>query len=168
VLLYVFHPALQAVGRPRRGISAEAVRLAAGAVLVSGLSILGPFAAAFGDSARRYVSVPRSLRILKEEVGVSPGGLLKAIAVPLACAVLQAGVVVAVQLTVLAPLHPAVRLLISCGVGAITYLVLMATFGRRFLVDVLGSLSHGLPGVAHAPLERLLRRFRRNAAAPPP
>jgi hypothetical protein len=157
VLLFAFHPALQAVGRPKQAIASEGIRLAAGACLVSGLALAGPLAAAYGDVARRYASAPESLRVLKQEIGIGPVDLLKAIAVPLGCALAMAGCVVGLQNTLLLDAPIVVRLLSSVACGGAVYALLMLTVGRRFVIDVLGSVKHGLPRVPQAAAERALK-----------
>lgn len=156
-LLFFFQPTLQAAGRPKRAIGSEAGRLAVGVVLVSGLSMLGPLAAAVGDTARRYVSLPQYLKVLREEIGLSGLQLVRAISVPLCCAMVMAGLTFALQHTLLLHTPAVLRLAASVVFGGLVYVALMVAFGRRFLIDVLESLRHGLPARVRPPVERLLR-----------
>jgi PST family polysaccharide transporter len=167
VLLFAFHTALQALGRPKKALASEAIRLTAGACLVSGLALLGPLAAAYGDVARRYTSMPQALYVLKKEVGVGPTDLLKAVAVPFGCALAMAACVFTLQNTLMADATAAIRLVSSVICGGAVYALLMLTVGRRFVVDVIGSAKHGLPVRLQAAADRLLKLLegRRKAAA---
>lgn len=144
-LLQFFQPAMQGIGRPKAGISTELVKLTSGAIIVGGLSFFGAAAAAAGDTIRRYVTLPESFRMLKRELGLTSGGLLKGIMPPLLCALAMAGILLTGKWTVLAPCSPQLRLAVLLAAGAIVYPVAMLVFARGFIRDILQSVAGTFP-----------------------
>ncbi|MDG2531888.1 lipopolysaccharide biosynthesis protein [Caulobacter endophyticus] len=154
-LMQFFQPAMQSVGRPRSGLKTEFIKLGAGAILVGGLSLLGPFAAAFGDTARRYVSLPESFRMLKRELGLDARTLLGGVTLPLAAASFMALVLVAVRLLLLQDWTPLARLCLMCPLGGLLYAGFLLTAGRHFMRDMVASTRSMLP----KPIVRILERL---------
>jgi O-antigen/teichoic acid export membrane protein len=155
-LVHFFQPAMQAIGKPQLAIGPEATRLVIGAVIVTAASLAGPLAAAVGDTARRYVSIPQSLRILHDELGLPPSRLIRAIAVPMLCSLAMCGTVVLLQPIWLADWSAAGRLAICVAAGAMVYVGLLLAFARTFLAGVLDSARHGLPKRLRRLTERAL------------
>lgn len=154
-LMQFFQPAMQSVGRPKSGLLTEFIKLAAGTVLVGGLSVLGPFAAAFGDTARRYVSLPESFRMLRKELGLSARDLLGGVAIPLAAAAFMALSLLALKILLLGHWSPLARLCLMGPLGAALYAGALLTVGRAFMRDILDSARGMLP----RPMAQLLGRL---------
>jgi len=144
-ILQFFQAAMQAVGRPKSGLSTEGARLIAGIFFISGLAFLGPVGAAVGDTLRKYATLPESLRMLRRELQLMPRDLLRGLLPPFLCAVGMASVLFLLKLLVLNDLSPFTRLLLLVIVGAVTYPLLMLTFGRAFLREMLGSIDQAFP-----------------------
>jgi PST family polysaccharide transporter len=159
-LLQFFQPAMQAIGRPQRAIGPEATRLIAGAVIVTAASFAGPLSAAFGDTARRYLTVPQSLRILRDELGLRSWPLIKGMVVPMLCSLTMCGMLVILQTTLLADWTPYTRLPLCVATGAAIYCALLLIFARAFIADVLGSARHGLPERLKTILDRCFQLVR--------
>ena len=153
-LLHFFQPAMQAIGKPQRAIRPEVTRLLSGAVIVTASSFWGPLAAAIGDTARRCISLPQSLKILHDELGLVPSQLVRGVAVPLLCSIGMGGLVVLLQMTWLIDWSAYCRLAVCVAAGAVAYVTLLLVFARTFLAEVAASARHGLP----IRLQRLLDR----------
>jgi len=144
-ILQFFQSAMQSVGRPRSGISTEVARLASGLVFIGSLSIFGPLAAAAGDTVRKYVALPQSLKTLRQELGLQPSLLLKGLAPPLLCAIAMASLLFLLKFFALDGQSHLGRLVLLVTAGAIAYPVLMLCFGRGFLQDMLESIEQAFP-----------------------
>jgi O-antigen/teichoic acid export membrane protein len=144
-LFQFFQSAMQGIGKPQRAIGPEATRLAIGAVIVTAASLAGPLAAAVADTTRHYLSLPQSLRILRDELGLPPSRLVGAIVVPMLCSLVMCGTVILLQLTWLSDWSAPARLAICIAAGAMVYGGLLLIFAREFLANFLVSARHGLP-----------------------
>lgn len=156
-LLYFFQPAMQAIGLPRRTIAPELRRMGSGAVVVTLCAFAGPLAAAAGDTARHYWSLPQSLRIIHRELGTRPASLMRGISRPMVCSLLMLLSLVLLQFTLLKGWAPLPRLVVCVASGGVLYALLLGLLARAFLVDVLGSARDGLPGRARVVADRLIR-----------
>lgn len=155
-IIQFFQPAMQGVGKPKAGISTEVVKLGSGAVLIGGLSFLGPVAAAAGDTLRKYVTLPVAFRMLERELEIKPRDLLKDLLPPFACSVVMLLVLFVVEKTLLVEASHLVRLIVNVTLGGLVYGLTMLLFANRFLRDILKSMSNVLPPQLSKTIDRLI------------
>lgn len=144
-IIQFFQPAMQGVGKPKAGISTEIVKLGSGAILVGGLSFLGPVAAAAGDTLRKYVTLPVAFKMLHRELEIRPRDLLKDLLPPFACSMLMLLMLLVIERTVLSGASHLVRLIVDVVLGGAIYGIAMLVFANGFLRDILKSMSNVLP-----------------------
>jgi len=144
-IIQFFQPAMQGVGKPKAGVSTELVKLGSGAILVGSLSLLGPVAAAAGDTLRKYLALPVAFRMLKRELELEPRDLLKDLLPPFACSVFMLLTLFIVENTLLVEASHLVRLFANVVIGGSVYSLAILVFANRFLRDMLKSMSNVLP-----------------------
>lgn len=155
-ILQFFQPAMQGVGKPKAGVSTELVKLGSGAILVGGLSFLGPVAAAAGDTLRKYVTLPVAFRMLERELEIKPQDLLKDLQPPFTCSMVMLLTLLVVEGTLLAEASHLVRLVVDLILGGLVYGLTMLVFANRFLRDILQSMKNVLPLKFSRLIERLI------------
>lgn len=157
--------ALASVGKT--GVSLFSVAMGfVSSIVVSFFTVpYGAIAVAFGQSARVYLTTPFSLLLVQKGTGVGALDSLRNVAPPFVASLIMAGVITLLRFTVLAPVDPALRLVICIVTGVMIYGLVMLFVMRRFSIQTLDSARDMVPARIRGRFDALRVRL---ALAPAP